>query len=79
MFQYAVKRLIRGKGLFLSLFLSVAIASTLFAGILQGADAIGARSLDQIFESAPYDIITMASDKNITKTRVTDAVEISGQ
>jgi ABC-type antimicrobial peptide transport system permease subunit len=78
MFQYAVKRLIRGKGLFLSLFLSVAIASTLFAGILQGADAIGARSLDQIFELAPYDIITMASDKNITKTRVTDAVEIFG-
>ncbi len=78
MFQYAVKRLIRGRGLFLSLFLSVAIASTLFAGILQGADAIGAKSLDQIFESAPYDIITSASDKNITKTRITDVEEIFG-
>lgn len=79
MFQYAVKRLIRGRGLFLSLFLSVAIASTLFAGILQGADAIGARSLDQIFESAPYDIITTASDKNITKTQITNVEEFFGE
>lgn len=78
MFQYAIKRLIRGRGLFLSLFLSVAIASTLFAGILQGADAIGARSLDQVFESAPYDIIATAPDKNITKTRITEADQIFG-
>jgi ABC-type antimicrobial peptide transport system permease subunit len=78
MFQYAVKRLIRGKGLFLSLFLSVAIASTLFAGILQGADAIGARSIDQVFETAPYDIITTAIDKNITKTSITEVDELFG-
>ena len=78
MFQYAIKRLIRGKGLFLSLFLSVAIASTLFAGILQGADAIGARSLDQIFEAAPYDIITTASAKNITLTEITNSDDLFG-
>ncbi len=64
--------------MFLSLFLSVAIASTLFAGILQGADAIGARSLDQVFDSAPYDVITTAPDKNITKTRITDVEELFG-
>ncbi|MCW4049756.1 MAG: ABC transporter permease [Candidatus Bathyarchaeota archaeon] len=78
MFRYAVKRLIRGRGLFLSLFLSVALAATLFSGILQGADAIGARSIDQIFNSAPYDIISTAPDKNISKTRVFDIAEIIG-
>jgi len=78
MFRYAVKRIIRGKGMFLSLFLSVALATTLFAGILQGADAIGARSLDQIFDSAPYDIIDEASHKNITKTRILDVENVLG-
>ena len=78
MFRYAIKRIIRGKGMFLSLFLSVALASTLFAGILQGADAIGARSLDQIFQSAPYDIIDNAKDKNITKTRILDIENVFG-
>ena len=64
--------------MFLSLFLSVAIATTLFAGILQGADAIGAKSLEQIFESAPYDIIDEATDKNITKTRILDVENVLG-
>lgn len=64
--------------MFLSLFLSVALATTLFAGILQGADAIGARSLDQIFDSAPYDIIDEASHKNITKTRILDVENVLG-
>jgi hypothetical protein len=78
MFQYALKRIIRGKGLFLSLFLSIALASTLFAGILQGADAIGAKSLEQIFDSAPYDIIDEAFSKNITKTRILEVENILG-
>ena len=64
--------------MFLSLFLSVALATTLFAGILQGADAIGARSVEQIFESAPYDIIDQGSDKNITKTRILDIENVLG-
>jgi len=64
--------------MFLSLFLSVALATTLFAGILQGADAIGARSIQQIFESAPYDIIDEASDKNITDTRIFDVENVMG-
>ena len=78
MFNYAIKRIIRGKGLFLSLFLSVALASTLFAGILQGADVIGAKSLEQVFASAPYDIISMAPDKNITKTHISEIEEFFG-
>jgi ABC-type antimicrobial peptide transport system permease subunit len=78
MFNYAIKRIIRGKGLFLSLFLSVALASTLFAGILQGADVIGAKSIEQIFASAPYDIITMAPDKNITKTHISEIEDFFG-
>ena len=78
MFNYAIKRIIRGKGLFLSLFLSVALASTLFAGILQGADVIGAKSLEQIFASAPYDIISMAPDKNITKTHISEIDDFFG-
>jgi ABC-type antimicrobial peptide transport system permease subunit len=78
MFEYAIKRIIRGKGMFLSLFLSVALATTLFAGILQGADAIGARSVEQIFESAPYDIIDEATHKNITKTRILDVENVLG-
>ncbi|MFA9436233.1 MAG: ABC transporter permease [Candidatus Bathyarchaeota archaeon] len=78
MFNYAIKRIIRGKGLFLSLFLSVALASTLFAGILQGADVIGAKTIEQVFESAPYDIISMAPDKNITKTHISEIDEFFG-
>ena len=64
--------------MFLSLFLSVALATTLFAGILQGADAIGAKSLETIFESAPYDIIDQSSDKNISKTRILDVENVLG-
>ncbi len=68
MFRYAVKRILRGKGLFLSLFLSVALAATLFSGILQGADAIGVAILDNTLQSAYVDIISSAPDKNVTKT-----------
>jgi ABC-type antimicrobial peptide transport system permease subunit len=68
MFRYAVKRILRGKGLFLSLFLSVALAATLFSGILQGADAIGVAILDNTLQSAYVDIISSAADKNVTKT-----------
>lgn len=69
MFSYAVKRITRGRGLFLSLFLSVALAATLFSGILQGADAIGVAILDETLKTAYVDIISSAPDKNVTKTR----------
>ncbi|TRO54069.1 FtsX-like permease family protein [Candidatus Bathyarchaeota archaeon] len=75
MFSYAVKRITRGGGLFLSLFLSVALASTLFSGILQGADAIGVAQMDDILESAYVDIISSSSNKNITQTHYWDIDE----
>ena len=78
MFRYAVKRIVRGRGLFLSLFLSVALAATLFSGILQGADAIGVAILDNTLESAYVDIISSAKDKNVTKTHYWEIDEALG-
>lgn len=78
MLVYAIKRIIRGRGLFMSLFLSIALAATLFSGILQGADAIGVAVLDKTLESAYVDIITSAPDKNISKTRIFDIENIMG-
>lgn len=79
MFRYAAKRIVRGRGLFLSLFLSVALAATLFSGILQGADAVGAAILDQTLESAYVDIISSAPDKNVTETHYFEIDEIFGK
>ncbi|OGD47881.1 hypothetical protein A3K69_06105 [Candidatus Bathyarchaeota archaeon RBG_16_57_9] len=64
--------------MFLSLFLSVALAATLFSGILQGADAIGVAILDNTLESAYVDIISSASDKNVTKTHYWDIDQVFG-
>jgi len=79
MFRYAAKRIVRGKGLFLSLFLSVALAATLFSGILQGADAVGVAILDHTLESAYVDIISSAPDKNVTETNYFEIDEIFGK
>ncbi|MBN2336381.1 FtsX-like permease family protein [Candidatus Bathyarchaeota archaeon] len=79
MFSYAVKRITRGRGLFLSLFLSVALAATLFSGILQGADAIGVAILDETLETAYVDIISSAPDKNVTKTHYFEVDELFSQ
>ena len=79
MFRYAIKRIIRGRSLFLSLFLSVALAATLFSGILQGADAVGVAILDKTLDSAYVDIISSSPDKNITETRYYDIDEIFGE
>jgi len=79
MFRYAAKRIVRGRWLFLSLFLSVALAATLFSGILQGADAVGAAILDQTLESAYVDIISSATDKNVTETHYFEIDEIFGK
>ncbi len=79
MFRYAAKRIVRGRGLFLSLFLSVALAATLFSGILQGADAVGVAILDQTLDSAYVDIISSAPDKNVTETHYFEIDEIFGE
>jgi len=74
MYSYALKRLIRGKGVFLALFLSVALAATLFSGILQGADAVSASMLDMVLESTDVDIVFSAEDRDLRRTSLT-AVE----
>ncbi len=79
MFSYAVKRISRGRGLFLALFLSVALASTLFSGTLQGADAVGASLLNKALGATDVDIISTAQDKNLTRTNVYDIDGILSQ
>lgn len=76
MFSYAVKRITRGRGLFLSLFLSVSLAATLFSGILQGADAVGVAQMDEILKSAYVDVISSSINKNITLTHYWEIDEI---
>lgn len=78
MFSYASKRITRGKGLFLALFLSVALASTLFSGIIQGSDAISVSLTSNLFGKVKYDALLVASEynKNVTKTKIWDAEKI---
>ena len=56
MFRYAVKRISRSGSIFLALFLSVALAATLFSGILHGADTVGVAMLDKAFEALQMSI-----------------------
>jgi hypothetical protein len=78
MFSYASKRITRGKGLFLALFLSVALASTLFSGIIQGSDAISVSLTSNLFSKVKYDALLVASEynKNVTKTKIFEAETI---
>jgi len=75
MLGYSFKRLLRGRGLFLALFLSVILAATLFSGILQGADAVGVSLLNNVFSSTEVDIVSTARDKNLTRTRISEIHE----
>jgi ABC-type antimicrobial peptide transport system permease subunit len=71
MFSYASKRITRGKGLSLALFLSVVLAATLFSGILQGADAVGGSALDNMLKNTKFDVIsTNVYEKNTTKVNI---------
>jgi ABC-type antimicrobial peptide transport system permease subunit len=76
MYSYALKRLIRGKGVFLALFLSVTLAATLFSGILQGADAVSASMLDIVQGATDVDLVFSAEDRDLTRTSLS-AVEDS--
>ncbi len=79
MLVYAIKRLVRGRSLFLALFLSVALAATLFSGILQGADAVGASVLSSALGATDVDFVSSAEDRNLTRTFLADVEEaISG-
>lgn len=73
MFSYASKRITRGRGLSLALFLSVVLAATLFSGILQGADAVGGSALDNMLDKSDWDVIdTNIYSKNTTETHIYD-------
>ena len=71
MFSYASKRITRGRGLTVALFLSVVLAATLFSGILQGADAVSGSALDNMLKNTKFDIIsTNIYEKNTTKVNI---------
>ena len=71
MFSYASKRITRGRGLTVALFLSVVLAATLFSGILQGADAVSGSALDNMLKNTKFDIMTTnIYEKNTTKVNI---------
>jgi hypothetical protein len=72
MFGYALKRLARGKALFLALFLSVALAATLFSGILQGADVVGSTMMGSALAATDVDFVSSAEDRNLTRTSLAE-------
>jgi hypothetical protein len=79
MYSYALKRLTRGRGIFLALFLSVALAATLFSGILQASDAVGVSMLGNALEATDVDIVSSAENRNLTRTSLAEVEEaISG-
>jgi hypothetical protein len=78
MYSYALKRLTRGKGLFLALFLSVALAATLFSGILQGADAVSASMLNIVQGATEVDLVFSAENRNITRTSLSEVESAIG-
>ena len=68
----------RGRSAFMALFLSVALAATLFSGILQGADAVGASILEKALEATDIDIVSSAEDRNLTRTSLSEVEEAIG-
>ena len=78
MYSYALKRLTRGRGIFLALFLSVALAATLFSGILQAADSVGASMLGKALGATDIDIVSSAEDRNLTRTSLAEVEEAIG-
>ena len=78
MYSYALKRLTRGRGIFLALFLSVALAATLFSGILQAADSVGASMLEKALGATDIDIVSSAEDRNLTRTSLLEVEEAIG-
>lgn len=79
MFSYAAKRIARGRSIFLALFLSIALAATLFSGILHGADAVGVAMLETALEDADVDIVSSAENRNLTKTALDEVEELIGE
>ena len=78
MLGYAAKRIARGLPLFLALFLSVSLAATLFSGILQGADSVGAAMLNRALGATDVDIVSSAENRNLTRTALGEVEEAIG-
>jgi hypothetical protein len=78
MYSYALKRLTRGRGIFLALFLSVALAATLFSGILQASDSVGAFMLGKALDATDVDIVSSAENRNLTRTSLAEVEEAIG-
>ena len=83
MISYLFKRLIRSWNLFLSLLISVILASTFFAGVNIGADTLAKEVLDRQLSQIPVDIrvhlTSILSSNNLT--RIVDEIvnpEIEG-
>ena len=72
MFSYGLKRLVRGWGGFIALFLGVTIATTLFAGTILGAEKVGFEMLDEAMDLVPVDIITADLVRDITVVDYSD-------
>jgi len=66
MLSYSLKRVARGWPVFIALFLGVALSTTLFSGMLLGADAIGFETLNTALEQVPFDTVVSASTQNLT-------------
>jgi len=75
MFRYALKRLVRGRSLFLPLFMSVVLAGTLFSGILQAADTVGASMLNNALAATDVDIVSSAEERNLTRVALAEVKE----
>ncbi|MGQ9680786.1 MAG: FtsX-like permease family protein [Candidatus Bathyarchaeia archaeon] len=72
MLRYALKRIVRDRSTFLTFFLSVMLATTLFSGILQGADASAVSMLTRVMNASDVDIVSGAENRNLTKTSFQD-------
>ncbi len=79
MFAYGLKRLVRGWGGFIALFLGVTIATTLFAGTILGAEKVGFEMLDEAMDLVPVDIITADLVRDVTAVDYSDLEEEIGQ
>jgi hypothetical protein len=73
MFRYALRRLARGRSAFPVLFLSIPLAPTLFSGILQGADAVGASILERALEAT--DIVSSAEGRDLMRASPAEVEE----
>jgi hypothetical protein len=74
MLSYAAKRVVRGRDVFIPLFLSVFLAVAFFSGVLQGADTVGAAMLERVLGISEVDVVSTAEGRNFTQLAVDEVV-----